>query len=114
MNVNDALSFMQTPPVHALWDQIQSALPTITASCVLAILFLNIRLRDSVRDLTKEVHDKNGLRASRDNHELRIKELEVWKIREDTIDATEKELMKDVGRDPETVSYTHLTLPTSD
>ena len=88
-------------PARSLWDSIQASLPTITASCVITIMVLMFRLRDGFRDLSKEVHDKNGLRASRDDHQSRIQELEMWKVREDAIGATEREMMKDIGRDPE-------------
>src|SRR5687768_7237533 len=91
------IAFLQSPQAQSLWEAIQTIAPTLTATGVIALLALNWRLRDNVRDLIREVHDKNGLRASRDEHERRIEVLETWKIREDTMTEIEKESMKDVG-----------------
>ena len=65
---------------------------------------LMIAMRDKVNDHDKVIYDRkgeNGLIRKTKRLELLLKDLNEWKIAEQTIDAVEKELRRDSGRLPE-------------
>src|SRR5688572_3836381 len=92
MNLAAAIAFL----LDNGWG-VDRILTSVSTALLVALLGLNWWLRDSVRDLIKDIHDRNGLRQRTDDHEERLKKLEYRVIGEEAITQHEKEMMQESG-----------------
>lgn len=92
---------LQTQPQSG-WG-IDRILSAVAVSLLISLLYMNWWLRDSVRDLIRDIHDRNGLREKTEDHEKRIAALEERASNEKAIAEHDKEMMQQVGRQPQRI-----------
>jgi hypothetical protein len=85
-------------------DVIRDILTGVGTAAAVGAFTLIIGIRDNVRKNTQTLYGEtgnNGLRKRVMDLERDAKSLNEWKIREDTLEKVEREMLSDSGRRPE-------------
>ena len=85
-------------------DTLRDILTGVGVAAAVGSFTLIVGMRDAVKKIMQTVYGEtgtNGLRGRVGKLENHTKDLNEWKIREETVSEVERELLRDSGRHPE-------------